>query len=95
MAEKIHCALCIHCKVFKISNDRGRTYIRKLRCAMGKWRNARGAESTYDFHALSRRLVAECEFYETDECGRADGEVLSDIFRALPDARVIYRGGAR
>jgi hypothetical protein len=92
MPKKIYCALCIHCKVFRVSTDNGKTFVRKVRCAQNQWPIKQGRHLTYDYRTLPRRKVDCCDYYEPDKCERSDQEVLGEIFDALPAKRRIHQG---
>ena len=81
----IHCANCLHCKVFPGKSIAGRPE-RRVRCDKGHWRTDLGAEKTYSYHTVTRRLMRACGDY--DSMGEATKHAfLRDLEDTLPAER--------
>jgi hypothetical protein len=88
---KIYCAACLHCKVFRQTNDGGRTFVRLVRCARERWKNRYGGPLVLDYHACYRRTMSDCPDYE-ETCSPGEAEqFVRHLFRSLPKKRVIHR----
>ena len=82
----IHCANCLHCKVYLERADRGSQAERRVRCAMGNWQTPSGKERTYCYHTVLSRRMASCPDYES--MGEHDcAEFLKSLRDSLPVER--------
>ena len=85
-AHPIHCANCLHCKVYLERADRGEKAERRVRCAAGHWQTASGKERTYCYHTVLSRRMASCPDYES--MGEHDcAEFLKSLRDSLPGER--------
>ena len=80
-ADRIYCANCIHCKLFRAPQGSANEYGLRVRCAAGKWRKKLGEEKVYKYFTVIRRTLDECDAYvpmgETQE-------FLKELRRSLP-----------
>ena len=84
----IHCANCLHCKVFLERAERGAKAERRVRCAVGNWQTPSGKERTYCYHTVINRRVVACPDY--DSMGERDrDEFLKNLRDNLPVEREI------
>ncbi len=62
--NKIYCANCSHCIVFKKPIAKGRRYVLRVRCNAGMWRKRSGEEKIYKYFTILRRKREACQFYD-------------------------------
>ena len=87
-AHPIHCANCLHCKVYLERADRGAKAEKRVRCAMGNWQTLSNKERTYCYHTVLSRRMATCPDY--DSMGEHDrDEFLKDLRDNLPVEREV------
>ncbi len=92
-SRMIHCANCLHCKVFLERAERGVKAERRVRCAVGNWQTPSGKERTYCYHTVISRRVVACRDY--DSMGERDrDEFLKNLRDNLPVEREIVDTGA-
>jgi hypothetical protein len=84
--RSIHCANCLHCKVYLERADRGLKAERRVKCAMGNWQTPSGKERTYSFHTVLSRRMALCPNY--DSMGERD---LRQFLKSLKDNLPVER----
>ncbi len=80
-ADKIYCANCIHCKLFRTPRGSANEYGLRVRCEAGKWKKKLGEEKVYKFFTVIRRTLDECDAYVPM------GEIqafLKELRRSLP-----------
>jgi hypothetical protein len=85
--DKIYCANCIHCKLFRSPKGEANQYGLRVRCDAGKWRKKLGEEKVYKYFTVIRRTLDECDAYVPM------GEVeifLKELRRNLPIKDEIY-----
>jgi hypothetical protein len=80
-SDKIYCANCIHCKLFRSPKGNANEYGLRVRCAAGKWRKKLGEEKVYKYFTVIRRTLDECNAYVP--MGEAQ-TFLKDLRRNLP-----------
>ena len=85
--EKIYCANCSHCVVFKRPIEGAKTYVLRVRCSMGQWKKRSGEEKIYKYFSLLRRTLERCSCY--DPMGE-EVEFLRDLRKSLPVKDEIY-----
>ncbi len=61
--DKIYCANCIHCKLFRAPLGASNEYGLRVRCDAGKWRKKLGQEKVYKYFTVIRRTLDECDAY--------------------------------
>ena len=89
-AAKIFCAACLHCKVFRQTNDHGKSFIRLVRCAQGHWKDRHGGPLVLDYHTCYRRLMEECPDYNA-ACRKSEVEqYIRELKDNLPANRIIH-----
>ncbi len=86
LAPPIHCANCLHCKVYLERADRGSQAERRVRCAMGNWQTPSGKERTFCYHTVLSRRMASCPNY--DSMGERD---LHQFLKNLKDSLPVER----
>jgi hypothetical protein len=62
-SDKVYCANCIHCKLFRSPQGSSNTYGLRVRCDAGKWRKKLGEEKVYKYFTVIRRTLVECDSY--------------------------------
>ena len=85
--DKIYCANCIHCKLFRSPKGEANQYGLRVRCDAGKWRKKLGEEKVYKYFTVIRRTLEECDAYVPM------GEVeifLKELRKNLPIRDEIY-----
>ena len=80
----IHCANCIHCKVFKQTSGNGGVAVMRVRCARGHWKFRGVAPRTYLYHTVDRRTVESCVDYECAGDVEDTKEFIPELRRSLP-----------
>jgi hypothetical protein len=86
-SDKIYCANCIHCKLFRSPTGEANQYGLRVRCDAGKWRKKLGEEKVYKYFTVIRRTLEECDAYVPM------GEVeifLKELRRNLPIKDELY-----
>lgn len=86
-SDKIYCANCIHCKLFRSPRGEANQYGLRVRCDAGKWRKKLGEEKVYKYFTVIRRTLDECDSYVPM------GEVevfLKELRKNLPIKDEIY-----
>ena len=87
-AHSIHCANCLHCKVYLERADRGPKAERRVKCAMGNWQTPSGKDRTFSHHTVLNRRMASCPDY--DSMGERDrDEFLKNLRDNLPVEREV------
>ncbi|MBZ0272986.1 hypothetical protein K8I61_13185 [bacterium] len=82
----IHCANCLHCKVYLERAERGANAERRVRCAVGNWQTPSNKERTYCYHTVLKRRMVSCPDYNS--MGERDrDEFLKDLRDNLPVER--------
>ena len=61
--DKIYCANCIHCKLFRSPVGSDNQYGLRVRCEAGKWKKKLGEEKVYKYFTVIRRTLDECDAY--------------------------------
>jgi hypothetical protein len=85
--DKIYCANCSHCVVFKLPIENTDAYVLRVRCSMGVWRKKSGDEKIHKYFSIVRRIMEQCEFY--DPMGD-EHSFLKELKRSLPIKDEIY-----
>ncbi len=62
-SDKIYCANCIHCKLFRAPMGSANEYGLRVRCDAGKWKKKLGEEKVYKYFTVIRRTLEECDAY--------------------------------
>jgi len=62
-SDKIYCANCIHCKLFRSPVGSANQYGLRVRCSAGKWKKKLGEEKVYKYFTVIRRTLEECDAY--------------------------------
>jgi hypothetical protein len=86
-SDKIYCANCIHCKLFRSLKGEANQYELRVRCDAGRWRKKLGEEKVYKYFTVIRRTLDECDAYVPM------GEVevfLKELRRNLPIKDEVY-----
>ena len=86
-SDKIYCANCIHCKLFRSPKGEANQYELRVRCDAGRWRKKLGEEKVYKYFTVMRRTLDECGAYVPM------GEVetfLKELRRNLPIKDEVY-----
>jgi len=92
-SRNIHCANCLHCKVFLERAERGTKAEHRVRCAAMHWHTSSGKERTFCYHTVLNRRVVACPDY--DSMGERDrDEFLKDLRDNLPVERDMVDMGA-
>ena len=86
-SNKIFCANCIHCKLFKSPKGEANQYGLRVRCDAGKWRKKLGEEKIYKYFTVVRRTLDECGSYVP--MGEVE-EFVKELRRNLPIKDEIY-----
>jgi len=86
-SDKIYCANCIHCKLFRAPKGSANEYELRVRCAAGKWRKKLGEEKVYKYFTVIRRTLDECDSYVP--MGEAQ-TFLKELRRNLPTKDETY-----
>jgi len=60
----IFCANCLHCKVFKGEDSRGRAELR-IKCAKNQWRTSSGKNPQYSYRRVLNRRMVVCPHYDS------------------------------
>ena len=85
--QKIYCANCSHCVLFKKTVGDTNTYVMRVRCNRGMWKKKSGEEKVYKYFTLVRRTMGSCEFY--DAMGE-EKEYIKELRKSLPIKDEIY-----
>jgi len=85
--NKIYCANCAHCVVFKQCIEEADTYVLRVRCNMGIWKKKSGEEKVYKYFSIIRRTYDHCEYY--DPMGEEKG-FIKELKKSLPVKDEIY-----
>ena len=85
--DKIYCANCSHCKLFKAPRGESNEYGLRVRCDAGKWRKKLGEEKIYKYFTVIRRTLDECDSYVP--MGEVD-VFLKELRKNLPIKDEIY-----
>jgi len=85
----IHCADCLHCKVFwGISRTTPAGYKeRRVRCDMGHWKTHWGNEKTFSHHTVLNRQMESCDDFSTENEGNSPEEIEGDRMEFLENLR--------
>ncbi len=90
-SDKIYCANCIHCKLFRSPVGSADQYGLRVRCEAGKWKKKLGEEKVYKYFTVIRRTLDECAAYVPM------GEVetfLKELRKSLPIKDELYSPAA-
>ncbi len=79
--EKIYCANCSHCVVFKQVLGHRSSYVLRVRCSKGVWKKRSGEEKVYKYFTIVRRTLKKCEFYDPMGDEKA---FIKDLKKSLP-----------
>ena len=85
--NKIYCANCRHCVLFKQSVGEQGSYVLRVRCANGMWKKKSGEEKIYKYFTIIRRTLDECESY--DPMGD-EKSFIKELRKNLPIKDEIY-----
>lgn len=80
----IHCANCIHCKVFLRLNETETMTVKRVRCARGHWTTKGISERMYLYHTVDRRTVESCADYECAGDEEDTKQFIIELRRDLP-----------
>ena len=81
----IHCANCVHCRVFKQAPNDGGYAVTRVRCARERWKYRGGVLRTYLYHTVDRRTVESCPDYECAGDIEDTKDFIPELRRTLPD----------
>ena len=91
MANKIFCANCINCKVFRHYSSDKTAYTQKVRCTAVQWKKPGGGEKTYFLHTLLNRQMEKCSEFEFAGDNLADEQTfIQSLRRTLPGSKIIH-----
>ena len=85
--DKIYCANCRHCVLFKQSVGEKGSYVLRVKCSNGLWKKKSGEEKIYKYFTIVRRTLPECEFY--DPMGE-EKSFIKELRKSLPIKDEIY-----
>jgi hypothetical protein len=85
--NKIYCANCSHCVLFKQHVGQTSSYVLRVRCSKGMWKKQSGEEKIYKYFTIVRRTVASCENY--DAMGD-EKTFIRELRKSLPIKDEIY-----
>ncbi len=85
--EKIYCANCSYCVLFKKPVGDTGAYVLRVRCSKGMWKKRSGEEKVYKYFTLIRRTMATCPHY--DPMGEVI-EYIQELRKNLPVKDEIY-----
>ncbi len=80
-SDRVYCANCIHCKLFRAPRGTANEYGLRVRCDAGKWRKKLGEEKVYKYFTVIRRTLEECDAYVP--MGETQA-FLKELRRSLP-----------
>ncbi len=86
-SDKLYCANCIHCKLFRFPRGGAEQYGLRVRCDAGKWRKKLGEEKVYKYFTVIRRTIEQCDEYVA--MGEAE-TFLKELRKNLPIKDEIY-----
>jgi len=86
-ADKVYCANCIHCKLFREPRGNANEYGLRVRCDAGKWKKKLGQEKVYKYFTVIRRTLDECNRYVP--MGETEA-FLKELRKNLPIKDEIY-----
>ena len=85
--NKIYCANCRHCVLFKQSVGEQGSYVLRVRCINGMWKKKSGEEKIYKYFTIIRRTLDDCECY--DPMGD-EKSFIKELRKNLPIKDEIY-----
>ncbi len=85
--ERVYCANCSHCVVFKQPIESTEAYVLRVRCSMGMWKKKSGDEKIYKYFSIIRRVLEHCDYY--DPMGD-EKSFLKELRKNLPIKDEIY-----
>ncbi len=85
--QKIYCANCLHCVVFKQPIEGADAYVLRVRCSMGLWKKRSGEEKVYKYFSIIRRTPDKCNLY--DPMGE-EKSFIKELRKSLPVKDEIY-----
>ena len=85
--NKIYCANCRHCVLFKQSVGEQGSYVLRVRCINGMWKKKSGEEKIYKYFTIVRRSLDECKNY--DPMGD-EKSFIKELRKNLPIKDEIY-----
>ena len=87
LTEKIYCANCLYCIVFKQPIGDSNSYVLRVRCNKGKWKKKSGDEKIYKYFTIIRRTPEECDEY--NPMGEEE-TFIKELRKSLPVKDEIY-----
>ena len=85
--QKIYCANCSHCVVFKQIIEDAEAYVLRVRCSKGLWKKKSGDEKVYKYFSIVRRTLSHCDDY--DPMGE-EKSFIKELRKSLPVKDEIY-----
>ena len=86
-SEKIYCANCSYCVLFKQHVGETGSYVLRVRCNKGVWKKKSGEEKVYKYFTIIRRTTKTCTFY--DPMGD-EKTFIKELSKSLPIKDEIY-----
>jgi hypothetical protein len=85
--DKIYCANCCNCVLFKKTVGEQGAYVLRVRCRRSIWKKRSGEDKIYKYFTIVRRTMNSCEFY--DPMGD-EKEYIKELRKCLPIKDEIY-----
>lgn len=85
--ERIYCANCSHCVLFKQQVGTRSSYVLRVRCIKGMWKKQSGELKVHKYFTIIRRTMSSCEHY--DPMGD-DKTFIKELRKNLPIKDEIY-----
>ena len=85
--EKVYCANCLNCTVFRQYEPDNKSFVLRVRCQKKKWLKRSGEEKVHKYFTVARRVMEECEDYI--EAGELY-PYIKNLRKALPVKDELY-----
>ncbi|GAB4219684.1 MAG TPA: hypothetical protein P5547_14485 [Spirochaetota bacterium] len=86
--NKVFCANCMHCTVFRHYEGDNKTFVLRVRCNKKQWLKRSGEEKVHKYFTVARRTMDECDYYV--EAGDLY-PYIKNLRKALPVKDELYQ----
>ncbi|HOE20895.1 MAG TPA: hypothetical protein PLH80_06840 [Spirochaetota bacterium] len=86
--NKVYCANCLYCTVFRHYEGDSKTFVLRVRCNKKQWLKRSGEEKVHKYFTVARRTMDECDYYtETGDLY----PYIKNLRKALPVKDELYQ----
>jgi len=86
--NKVYCANCLYCTVFRHYEGDSKTFALRVRCNKKQWLKRSGEEKVHKYFTVARRTMDECDYYtETGDLY----PYIKNLRKALPVKDELYQ----